>query len=264
MSMDRPIEQCQIISVTASAPTSPSPVTPQDPTADAGNATILCKGAGVIHYEVTAVNGLTGTLEGITSSSGTWRQIDGYQIASNVYTLRTAGTTITLTAADRIMVPCEGFLAIRFTRAAGTSATFTVRTGGSMIEELTQLVISGGLTVTSTSSSGKTILTASGSLTADTDVIAAVTSKRIKVHAFSLYTFGTSASVILFKSNGVAGTLLWTACAQAVSSTVFGTGQSVNPPDFLFATTAGQKLTIDVGNTDTIYYSISYQADDAT
>lgn len=107
--------------------------------------------------------------------------------------------------------------------------------------------------------------TVSGTLTADTDVIAAVTSKRIKVVAYSIITTGTSANALIFKSNGTAGTELWRLFLQApTASSVFGANLAMSLPSYLFATVAGEKLTIDVGNTDAVHYSITYTDDDAT
>ena len=109
---------------------------------------------------------------------------------------------------------------------------------------------------------GKTIKTVSGSLTADTDVIAAVTSKRIKVIAYSLISVGTNANTVIFKSNGTSGTELWRILMQSSTAIAAGANLATSAPSFLFATVAGEKLTMDVNQTDTIHYSISYFDDD--
>lgn len=111
---------------------------------------------------------------------------------------------------------------------------------------------------------GKTIKTVSGTLTADTDLIAAVTSKRIKVCAYSIFTTGTNLDLALFKSNGTGGTEVWRVPLQSVSSQLMGANLAVSCPAFLFATAAGEKLTLDVNQTDTVHYSLSYYDDDAT
>jgi len=111
----------------------------------------------------------------------------------------------------------------------------------------------------------KTIKTVSGSLTADTDVIAAVATKRLKVIAYSIITTGVNANAAIFKSNGTAGTELWRIILQApAASSVYGANLAIEAPSFLFATVAGEKLTLDVGNADTLHYSIAYFDDDAT
>ena len=129
----RPIEQAKSISVSSSLPTS-----------DAGNATLTLNGARGALFEVTAVSGLTGTVEVKTSKNGSWRQWKSYQYASGTVTERAAGTTITFVAADFIFVPCDGFYAVRIKRAAGTSATFFARTFEEMAAALSVLGISGG------------------------------------------------------------------------------------------------------------------------
>ena len=126
-------------------------------------------------------------------------------------------------------------------------------------------VTGGALNVTSASSGTKTIKTVSGSLAADTDVIAAVTSKRIKVISYSIITTGINANAAIFKSNGTGGTELWRVILQApAAASVYGANLAIAAPSFLFATVAGEKLTLDVGNADTVHYSIAYFDDDAT
>lgn len=110
---------------------------------------------------------------------------------------------------------------------------------------------------------GKTIKTVSGTLTADTDIIAAVTNKRIKVCAYSIFTTGTNLDLAIFKSNGTSGTELWRVPLQSVASQIMGANLAVSAPAFLFATIAGEKLTLDVNQSDTIHYSISYYDDDS-
>jgi hypothetical protein len=110
----------------------------------------------------------------------------------------------------------------------------------------------------------KTIKSLSGSFAADADIVAAVTSKRIKVVGYAFFTFGTSATVVLLKSNGTSGTLLWTVALQSQASAVMGANLAVSSPAFIFATAAGEKLTADTNQSDTIYWSISYYDDDAT
>ena len=119
-------------------------------------------------------------------------------------------------------------------------------------------------TVTTVITTGKTLKVTTGSTTADTDIISAVSSKRLKVFAYSFFTFGTSASTLLLKSNGTSGTEVWRLCLQSVSAQVMGANLATSVPSFLFATDAGEKLTLDVGNSDTINYSLSYWDDDAT
>lgn len=109
---------------------------------------------------------------------------------------------------------------------------------------------------------GKTLKTVSGSLTADTDVIAAVSTKRIKVVAYSMISSGTNANTVIFKSNGTGGTELWRLLMQSSANIAAGANLAIAAPSFLFATVAGEKLTMDVNQTDTIHYSITYFDDD--
>jgi hypothetical protein len=109
---------------------------------------------------------------------------------------------------------------------------------------------------------GKTIKTVTGTVTADTDIVAAVASKRIKVIAYSLITGATTANTITFQSN--ATTALWTVPLQAITGTVAGANLAIPAPSFLFATAAGEKLTLDVSAAQSITYSVTYFDDDAS
>lgn len=158
--------------------------------------------------------------------------------------------------------------------AQGAGATIGVTTGTAVITDaagtvqqylrgiIKLAITAGGWLVTI--STGKTLKTVSGSFTADTDVIAAVTSKRLKIYALSVFTFGTSATTITWKSNGTSGTELWRTTVQALASTRDGANIATSVPSWLFATVAGEKLTADTNTSDTISYSLSYWDDDAT
>ena len=111
---------------------------------------------------------------------------------------------------------------------------------------------------------GKTLKIVSGSLTVDTDIIAAVASKRIKVIAYSLVGVGTNSNTVIFKSNGTGGTELWRLLMQSSTAIAAGANLATSAPSFLFATVAGEKLTMDVSQADTIHYSVTYFDDDAT
>lgn len=109
---------------------------------------------------------------------------------------------------------------------------------------------------------GKTIKTVTGTVSADTDIVAAVASKRIKVIAYSLISASTTSNTITMQSN--ASTALWTVPLQAPTGTVAGANLSIPAPSFLFATVAGEKLTLDVSAAQNITYSVTYFDDDAT
>ena len=137
------------------------------------------------------------------------------------------------------------------------SSALSVDDGGS------SLTVDGA--VTATVSHGKTLKTVSGSLTSDTDVIAAVASKRLKVYAYSLITTDNTGTTVMFKSNGTGGTELWRVYLKGPdANTPFGANLSVAAPTFLFATVAGEKLTADVSSGATVHYSIAYCDDDAS
>lgn len=106
------------------------------PVTDAGNATLPNRGAVLAKFEVTAVSGLTVTAEALEKEGGTWRQVASVQLTSGTYTARSAGTTITLSSADKVLI-VGNYHATRLKRAGGTSATFTMRSGNDVPEEVT-------------------------------------------------------------------------------------------------------------------------------
>lgn len=119
------------------------------------------------------------------------------------------------------------------------------------------LGVSGGLK--SEPQLGKTLLTASFEITATGELIAAVTSKRIKVHAMLL---GVSAAMS-FKLNDNTGTPI-VFCGNVPYAANGGFALAVNPPNFLFATPAGKSLNATIVGTGTAAGFIAYHADDAT
>lgn len=109
----------------------------------------------------------------------------------------------------------------------------------------------------------RTIKTVTGTISATTDVVAAVTSKRIKVFYYKLFTASTTSVTVTAQSN--ASTALDTTPLQApAANSLFGANVTVSPPDFLFATVAGQKLTLNLSGSISVIYTLSYWDDDAT
>lgn len=125
------------------------------------------------------------------------------------------------------------------------------------------IVTSGSITATIIH--GKTLKTYSATISADTDVIAAVSSKRIKVFAYSIINIDNTADTVIFKSNGTGGTELWRVYLRGPdANTPYGANLATACPSFLFATVAGEKLTVDVSAAATLHISIAYWDDDAS
>lgn len=132
-----------------------------------------------------------------------------------------------------------------------------------------QAVTNAGTFATQSTFGGtRTYKTYSGTFSADTDVIAAVTSKKIKVFAYSIITTDNTGDTVIFKSNGTAGTEKWRVYLKGVdANTPMGANMSVTPGidgAHLFATAAGEKLTADVSSAATLHLSIAYWDDDAS
>ena len=103
----------------------------------------------------------------------------------------------------------------------------------------------------------KTLKSASFSLSATGTVITAVATKRLKVYAIKLVV--SAAISVNFRdgaSTGLEG-------AQAIAANG-GYIESVNPPAFLFGTTAGNSLDLVISGTGTAAGRVSYWDDDTT
>jgi hypothetical protein len=151
------------------------------------------------------------------------------------------------------------------TKTGEVQATPTANTVLARLKDLlTGIVLAAGTNLIGNVGHGKTIKTYSATISADTDIVAAVTSKRIKVIAYSITTNITTEQLVIFKSNGTGGTELWRVDLQAISGGVMGANLATSAPSFLFGTVAGEKLTADVSAATAIHISIAYFDDDAS
>lgn len=114
-----------------------------------------------------------------------------------------------------------------------------------------------GTVTTTDGGAGKTLKTAVVSLSATGTVVAAVASKRIKVYAVKVI---CSAAISVNWRDG-ASTALEGAQAIALNS---GFVENVNPPAFLFGTTAGNSLDLVITGIGTAAGRVSYWDDDAS
>ena len=105
--------------------------------------------------------------------------------------------------------------------------------------------------------SGKTLKSAVISLTATGTVVAAVGGKRIKVYAVKLI---CSAALSINWRDG-ASTALEGVQSIAING---GYAENVNPPSFLFGTTAGNSLDLVITGVGTVAGRVSYWDDDGT
>jgi hypothetical protein len=115
-----------------------------------------------------------------------------------------------------------------------------------------------GLEVTVTNlGGGKTIKSAAFSLSATGTVVAAVASKRIKVFAVKLV---VSAGMSVNFRDGASTNLEGAMPLMAKG----GFTEIVEPPTFLFGTSAGNRLDLVISGTGTASGRVSYWDDDAT
>lgn len=116
---------------------------------------------------------------------------------------------------------------------------------------------SAGEPVDMSAGSGKTLKTVAVSISATGTVIAAVSAKRLKVYAVKLI----CSAALSIKFRDGASTNLEGAQDFVANG---GVAESVTPPEFLFATTAGNSLDLVITGTGTVSGRLSYWDDDAT
>ena len=109
----------------------------------------------------------------------------------------------------------------------------------------------------------KTCLTVTGSISSNTAIVALVASKRIKVVAISMRTAYSGGTITPILTDGNGGTTIWEDLEQALSGSVSGHVATIGGPYWLCATSAGNALYLNP-NGQTVVYSITYFADDAT
>lgn len=107
----------------------------------------------------------------------------------------------------------------------------------------------------------KTLKRKAGSVNAsgDNTLITAVGGKMLKVFAYNLQGNGT---VNAKMTDGASGTQLSCLWNLAAGTNVFG--GVMPPPDYLFATTAGNALILNLSSGVVVQYEITYTDDDAT
>lgn len=105
----------------------------------------------------------------------------------------------------------------------------------------------------------KVLKTASGTCSTDGNntLVNAVSSKKIKVFAFSLSSTATLATTCIFQS-GAAGTELWRVILQAPTGESRIVSEAVSPPAHLFETAATTLLNLALDEASTIHYSVAY------
>jgi hypothetical protein len=230
-------------------------------TLDSTNKTLEFKLAGAV--ATTQLPSVISYVD-LSATASVGGEQDAATNGTNTVTILSAPAASTQRIVRSINIPNVDTAAVTITVQYNNNATVRVLIPAWVLQvgDLLQYIDTEGWLVVK-KNTDKSIKTVSGSLTADTDVIAAVTGKRLKVIGYSLISVGVNANTILFKSNGTAGTEQWRVLLQSSTAIAAGANLAVAPPGFIFATVAGEKLTMDVNQTDTVHYSITYFDDDA-
>lgn len=186
---------------------------------------------------------------------------------ANATVILTSGN-VTLSAPVTLQANANLALNAPITLQANANVVVSALTGGNVNANCNgnAVVTNAGTFAVQLTSTNKSLKTVSSNLSANANVIAIVSSKRLKVYALTVVDAGVSAlpNLIIFKSGGNAGSELWRTFLQSNTNAPMGYAQSVTPPAFLFGTVAGEALTVVPNQSDNLHYSIAYWDDDAT
>lgn len=90
-------------------------------------------------------------------------------------------------------------------------------------------------------------------------VVSPVTSRLIKVYAFSLTTTGVVNITARFTNGaGTSPTEFWRVALRAPSTGIAGANLAVTPPGYLWATASGSTLSLLLDTASLVHYSVSY------
>lgn len=106
---------------------------------------------------------------------------------------------------------------------------------------------------------GKTIKSKSGTCNSsgNNTIVSAVTGKKITVFAVKLLSVTTTALTAAWQ-DGASGTEIWRDYIQTPASVVGGANLAVTPPGFLFQTSSGTLLNLNLSSAVAVHYAISY------
>lgn len=99
--------------------------------------------------------------------------------------------------------------------------------------------------------------TATINTSGDNEAVAAVAGYFICVYRYKLRTASTSIVTVIAKDDA-GGTAVDTDLLQAPTSGVFGSNESVSPPNFLFRSARGKPLTLNLSGNISVTYTLSY------
>jgi hypothetical protein len=108
--------------------------------------------------------------------------------------------------------------------------------------------VSNPVVIRASPTAGETIVSVTGSdsTAGNSIVVAGVAGQRIRVFAISLFAPSGTTPVTVTLTDGLAGPALWTAVVQAPNQSAFSFGTATSAPTFLFATTAGNGLVMNL------------------
>jgi len=214
--------------------------------ATANGTSLSVAGYGTAVVAITGTFVATVTFEGTTDAGTTWTSLSAIKLGAGTLSL------ITTTGLYRITTTGIDSIRARVTWTSGTSITAIGRaTNSTNSTEVVTLANDAGKTIKSLSSSAaisgnNTLAPASSTPT-----------NKLKIKAFTLTTTSTTAVTCIFQSNA-GGTELWRVVLQAPSGVSVGANLTTVAPDYLFSTSAGHLLNLNLSSGQTIHYSVSY------
>lgn len=108
----------------------------------------------------------------------------------------------------------------------------------------------------------KNTITITGTVNANTKIIAGAAGKRIKLTGYALTTTYSVGSLGIIFTDGNAGATLWAMTLQALAGSISGANLAKSEPAFICACSLGNDLYFNPAGQN-VTYSVSYQIDDS-
>lgn len=138
-----------------------------------------------------------------------------------------------------------------------TEATLSTLNGKVTAVNTGAVVLAAGTAFVGNVGTGQTPKVKTGSASATFTVVAAVTSKKVKVYSVSLMMVSATAVTVTFK-DGASGTAIGTYLLQASASVTNGIAEAVSVPSTLFETSAGVLLEMSFSAAVSVTYNLRY------
>lgn len=214
------------------------------------------------------VNVATATLGTVTTSlSSTIVTVQNSAAGFNINVATATLGTVTISGSVNVATATLGTVTVSLSNTLVTvNLTPTFVTVG-IVSGQTALLAGVGATgaavlrTVEANDAGRTLTTASGTLSATNGTITLVPTNKAKIYAISLTTTSATELICILHSGGtgmVSSNELWRATLMAPAGANSGLNLAVTPPAYLFASRSGTAVSLSMNTATLVHYSVSY------